>query len=482
VYQQIEDQSRIKAMDEREILLLEFEEQGELGQSLRRIIEACPNPDFKLAYHRCDSFPAESDDELSEIISRRKPLLILVVLTRVPLSRLDSLFQALGPGTSSALVVLVVDANQKELSEMVRPGIADFIIPPLRDSEVLVRIRRLLNQVRQEQKTRQTLTEKLGLQQLIGTSHAFLSEIHKISVVARSDTSVLISGETGTGKEMVGRAIHYLSPRAGKTFVPVNCGAIPTELLENELFGHERGAFTGASGSRAGLIQEAEKGTLFLDEVDCLPLMAQVKLLRFLQEKEYRPLGSTKVFKGDVRIVAASNANLQDAIAAGTLRRDLYYRLNVVPIVLPPLRERAEDILVLARHFLAKYAASLNSPAKRFSPDAERKLMLYNWPGNVRELEHVIERVVVLCTEETIQESHITLPGESNQMTGLSFQEMKANVISQFETTYIRNLLIAYKGNISQAAQAAQKERRTFWQLVRKHKIDVRQFKVSQAQ
>ena len=467
-------------MDKKEVLLLEFEE-GHLGQSLRRIIESCPDPDFELACYKCDGFPAADDDQLSQIIRRQKPLLILVVLSGVPLSSLDSLFQMLGPEASSAFVVVVVEANQKELSELVRPGIADFIIPPLRDSEVLVRIRRLLNQVRQERKTQQALTEKLGLQQLLGTSESFVAEINKIPVVARSDISVLISGETGTGKEMVGRAIHYLSPRAGKPFVPVNCGAIPTELLENELFGHERGAFTGAGGSRAGLIQEAENGTLFLDEVDCLPLMAQVKLLRFLQEKEFRPLGSTKVCKGEVRIVAASNANLQDAIAAGTLRRDLYYRLNVVPIVLPPLRERSGDVLVLARHFLAKYAAALKSPARSFSPEAERKLMLYSWPGNVRELEHVIERVVVLCSEKVIQESHIVMPGESNSATALSFQEMKANVISEFEMKYIRNLLIAYKGNISRAAEAAQKERRTFWQLVRKHKIDVQQFKVSQA-
>lgn len=332
-----------------------------------------------------------------------------------------------------------------------------------------------------EEKTRQVLKAKFGLQQLIGTSSAFLSEINKIPIVAKSDVSVLISGETGTGKEMVARAIHYLSPRAGKTFVPVNCGAIPMELLENELFGHERGAFTGASGARVGLIQEAEQGTLFLDEVDCLPLLAQVKLLRFLQDKEYRPLGSTKAIKGDVRILAASNANLQDAVAAGTLRRDLYYRLNVVPVVLPPLRERSGDILLLARHFLAEYADRLNSPASDFSTDAERKLMVYSWPGNVRELEHVIERVVVLCAEKTIQASHIVFPDESNHLAQLSFQEMKATVISQFESNYIQNLLVAYKGNISRAAQAAQKERRTFWQLVRKHKIDVQKFKLTQA-
>jgi two-component system response regulator GlrR len=254
----------------------------------------------------------------------------------------------------------------------------------------------------QEEKTAQTLTEKLGMQQLIGQSEVFVAEISKIPLIAKSDISVLISGETGTGKEMVGRAIHYLSPRAGKSFVPVNCGAIPVELLENELFGHASGAFTGASGARDGLIQEADKGTLFLDEVDCLPPLAQVKLLRFLQSKEFRPLGSTKVITGDVRIVAASNANLEQAVAAGTLRRDLYYRLNVVPIVLPPLRERSSDISLLARHFLAEYAAKLDSPAEDFSPEAERKLMLYDWPGNVRELENAIERAIVLGTTEVI--------------------------------------------------------------------------------
>lgn len=465
-------------MEQRDVLLLTFEEDGHLGNALQRIVESCPEPDFRLACHTFRCLPV-NDEELSQIIVRTKPLLILVAVSSVPISCLDSLFEVLGP--SSARVVVVIDAHQEELIELVRPGIADIIIPPLRDSEVLVRIRRLLNLARQEKRSHKALAEKLGLQQLIGTSQAFLSETNKIPVVAKSDISVLISGETGTGKEMVGRAIHYLSPRAGKPFVPVNCGAIPVELLENELFGHERGAFTGASGAREGLIQEAEQGSLFLDEVDCLPLLAQVKLLRFLQEKEYRPLGTAKALKGDVRIIAASNANLEEAVAAGTLRRDLYYRLNVVPINLPPLRDRSTDILLLAHHFLAHHAARLNSPAREFSPEAERKLMLYSWPGNVRELEHVIERVVVLSTQKTIQESQIVFPGEHDRLGGLSFQEMKAKVISQFETNYIQNLLIAYKGNISKAAEAAQKERRTFWQLVRKHKIDVQKFKVHQA-
>lgn len=332
----------------------------------------------------------------------------------------------------------------------------------------------------------QSLEEKLGLKQLLGKSPIFLSEINKIPVVAKSDISVLISGETGTGKEMVARVIHYLSPRAAKPFVPLNCGAIPVELLENELFGHEHGAFTGAAGSRIGLIQEADKGTLFLDEVDSLPALAQVKLLRFLQDKEYRPLGSTKIRKGDVRIVAASNANLEQAVANGTLRRDLYYRLNVVPIVLPPLRKRSgagtNDIRLLAHHFLAEYAAKLNSPAESFSPEAERKLLDYEWPGNVRELEHVVERVVVLSTTRIIHEDQIVITGKKDQPVRLSFREAKARKVAEFETEYIQDLLTLHRGNISRAAEAAGKERRTFWELIKKNRIDVDQFRLNQAQ
>lgn len=466
-------------MEQREVLLLEFEGNGHLGSTMRRIIESCSNPGFRLVWHTCSDFLV-GDGELSEIIRKRKPLMIILVLPRLSLNCLDSVLQTLGPGVLSRPVVVVIDADQEELIELVRPGVADFIMTPLRDSEVLVRIQRLVNQVCREQKTQQALTEKLGLQKLIGKSRVFIDEINKIPRLSKSDISILISGETGTGKEMVARAIHYLSERADKPFVPVNCGAVPVELLENELFGHDRGAFTGASGSRRGVIQEAENGTLFLDEVDSLPPLAQVKLLRFLQEKEYRPLGSTKTIKGDVRIIAASNADLENAIAAGTLRRDLYYRLNVVPIALPALRHRSEDIILLAHHFLGEKAAKLNSPAVEFSPEAERKLMLYSWPGNVRELEHVIERVVVLCNQKTIHEDQIFFSGENNRLAELSFQEMKANVISEFETNYIQNLLVACRGNITRAAQAAQKERRTFWQLIRKHKIDVEKFKVTE--
>lgn len=314
------------------------------------------------------------------------------------------------------------------------------------------------------------------MRDIIGQSPAFLAELEKIPMVASCDVSVLISGETGTGKEVFARTIHNLSRRAHKTFVPVNCGAIPTDLVENELFGHERGAYTGASNFQRGLVQEANGGTLFLDEIDALPLMAQVKLLRLLQEKEYRPLGSAKTLKADLRIISASSVNLKEAVTAGKLRQDLYYRLNVVSITLPSLRDRQADIVPLARHFLIKYAAEFDRPAKRFSPEALLKLSSYHWPGNVRELEYAIERAVVLSSGDVIQGYVLGFEGEETAVRE-PFQQAKTRVIRQFEQNYIRSLLLAHNGNITRAADTAQKDRRAFVHLIRKHKILVQEFK-----
>ena len=288
---------------------------------------------------------------------------------------------------------------------------------------------------------------------------------------------MLISGETGTGKEMCARAIHYLSPRANKPFVPFNCGAIPTDLMENELFGHVQGAFTGASTPQPGLIREADAGTLFLDDVDCLPPLSQVKLLRFLQEKEYRQLGSAKMCQADVRVIAATNTDLEAAVEKGRLRHDLYYRLNVIPITLPALRDRREDIPLIARHFLNKYATEFDKQLTGFASEALQTLMLYDWPGNVRELEHVVERAVLFCEHTVIRENDICLPDKKSTTCKMSFKEAKANVVKEFEKSYIERLLLSYQGNITKAAQAAQKNRRAFWQLIRKHQIDVQTFK-----
>ena len=276
---------------------------------------------------------------------------------------------------------------------------------------------------------------------------------------------------------MCARAIHYLSPRANKPFVPFNCGAIPTDLMENELFGHVQGAFTGASTPQPGLIQVADSGTLFLDDIDCLALNSQAKLLRFLQEKEYRQLGSAKMSQADVRVIAATNADLEAAVEEGRLRHDLYYRLNVIPLTLPALRDRREDIPLIARHFLHKYATEFDKQLTGFASEALQTLMLYDWPGNVRELEHAVERAVLFSEHTVIRDIDIILPQPKATAYKASFKEAKANVINEFERNYIEKLLIAYQGNITKAAQGAQKNRRAFWQLIRKHQIEVQSFK-----
>ena len=218
-----------------------------------------------------------------------------------------------------------------------------------------------------DEKLLSSLKEKLGLRKLVGRNAAFLAEVNKIPLIARCDANVLIAGETGTGKEIFARSIHYLGRRAPKPFIPVSCGAIPSDLFENELFGHERGAFTGAMTAQTGLIQEAEGGTLFLDDIDCIPVRAQMKVLRFLQEKEFRPLGSARTQHSDTRIIASTNTDLAKAVSQDVFRRDLFYRLNVIAITLPPLRDRIEDIPLLARHFIEKYSEEFDREIKEIS-------------------------------------------------------------------------------------------------------------------
>jgi two-component system response regulator GlrR len=313
-----------------------------------------------------------------------------------------------------------------------------------------------------------------------GLSQKLLAEVAKILLIAKCDVCVLITGETGTGKEMCARSIHDLSARSKGPFVAVNCGAVPQELLENELFGHVAGAFTGAKRFRRGLIAEAAGGTIFLDEVDCLSPRAQMKFLRFLDEKQFRLLGSTKVRRVDVRVIAASNVDLQKALAEDTFRMDLFYRINVVPLALPPLRERVEDIRPLACHFLADYSLRFGKEPMKFSEAAMDILKTYPWPGNVRELKNTVARAVVFCSTDTIRAADITLPLRDVPGTGHqeSFKVAKARIVEQFERDYIQRVLLANGGNITKAAKAANKNRRALWELIRKHHIDVQKYQI----
>ena len=313
------------------------------------------------------------------------------------------------------------------------------------------------------------LTERWGLKKLVGDSPSFLEVFNKIPLIAKSDVNVLLQGETGTGKELFARALHYLSPRAKYPFLPVNSAALPPALFENELFGHAKEAFTDARTYRPGLIREAEGGTVFLDEIDTLEPASQAKLLRFLEEKEYKPLGSAKSVKANVRIIAACNADLKESMKGGRFRQDLFYRLSIVPLALPPLRERREDIPVLATHFLKKY--ELKFGAKRFSPAALEMLSHHPWPGNIRELENIVLQVMILVPDEVIGPESLpfSLEDAHRSQTCQTFQEAKKKVIEAFEMEYLSDILSLYHGNITRAAKAAGKDRRVFGRLVKKY-------------
>ena len=458
------------------IFILDYRLTDSLCMAVR---EAVTSPSFDVVLD-CVRFSdcENGGKDLPGILLQFNPDLIVIVLPKVSRNEAERFFHSIrGKAADVPIVVAIGDGEADDLFGLFDLGMVDFIVSPFRAEEVQVRIRRLLNRASQGRRFTEGMKESLALQQIVGESAALREEISKVGALSKCDANVLITGETGTGKELVARAIHYLSSRRGDPFVPVNCGAIPVDLVENELFGHERGSFTGAYGAQRGLIQEADSGTLFLDEIYCLPPLAQVKLLRFFQEKEYRPIGASRVSKANVRIIAASNADFEYAVASGRFRRDLYYRLNVIPVHLPPLRERVGDIPLLAKHFLSMYSKAFNKPRITITPSALHKLEVYDWPGNIRELEHLIERAVVLCDQDVITSNHIVLPGQAKVTHDESFQEMKARFVSGFERRYIEGLLTVHNGNITKATEAAKKERRTFWELIRKHNIEVHRFK-----
>jgi len=465
------------------LLVFDFSASANLGEALRGLLTSSGLKRIHLYRQEEESRDEEGadDNRLTEVVSRCQPDLCFLAFSPASLKQANALFRRVKASLIGVSTIAVTDAGDPtEMLELLALGVADFVTLPLKPLDVYPRIWRLIQSPPREEPLTQSLKDRLGLKQLVGESPAFLEQIKKISVVAKTDATVLVLGETGTGKELCARAIHYLSHRAGLPFVPVTCGAIPQDLVENELFGHAPGAFTGATGAKPGLIQEAQGGTLLLDEVDSLPLKAQVNLLRFLQEKEYRPLGSTKPVPADVRVIAASNADLSERVRSGALRQDLYYRLNVVPLTLPPLRDRREDVLPLANHFAAKYAEAFDKPVPRLSIDAQQLLLCYDWPGNVRELEHVMERAVVFAADGTLSGLDLTLPRMEAPGRQESFQEMKARAVAQFERACIQRLLLANEGNISRAARAARKNRRAFFELIRKHRIDARELRSNQ--
>jgi DNA-binding NtrC family response regulator len=316
---------------------------------------------------------------------------------------------------------------------------------------------------------------------LIGSSPAFRQALSMIEKSAACDVPVLIEGETGTGKELAARAIHYLSARRDYPFIPVNCGAIPDNLIENELFGHEKGAYTDAKQTQSGLIADADGGTLFLDEIETLSAKGQVALLRFIEDKKIRPLGGKAYRKVNIRIMAATNAPIAELVKQGQFRQDLMYRLLLLQLRLPPLRERMSDLQCLTDYFMQKFSNQYHRPNKRLHQNTLEWMYSYHWPGNVRELEHFIHRQFLLNEEpwiiehnnaEQSAERRKLIDRRVNFKLDSTFNEAKYFIVSQFEKRYLIELLTRTQGNVTQAAQLAQKERRALGKLLKKHQID----------
>ncbi len=334
------------------------------------------------------------------------------------------------------------------------------------------------NQLREEnRRLRDKLSNKFRITNIIGNSNKMREVFQMISQVSRSNATVLIRGESGTGKELVANAIHYNSLRLKNPFVKVNCAALPSNLVESELFGHEKGSFTGAIRQKQGKFQLANKGTIFLDEIGSIGIDVQVKLLRVLQEKEFERVGGYQTIKADVRIVAATNKNLEEAVEEESFRGDLYYRLNIFPIYMPPLRERKTDILLLANFFLEKYTKENHKEIRRFSTPAIDMLIQYHWPGNVRELENCIERGVLLCEEGVIHSYHlpptVQTAEESGTLSGRSLEDAVANL----EREMIVDALKTSRGNMAKAAHIIETTERKFAYKAEKYRVDYKLYR-----
>ncbi|MEJ2354607.1 MAG: sigma-54 dependent transcriptional regulator [candidate division WOR-3 bacterium] len=356
-----------------------------------------------------------------------------------------------------------------------RMGAFYFIEKPASTKAILEILKRAIEQkelILNYQSLKKTAEEKFSFSGIIGKSKQMQEIFELIERIATAEATVLIQGESGTGKELVAKAIHFNSQRKENRFVAINCSALPETLLESELFGYERGAFTGATKKKKGLFEISHKGTIFLDEIVETSPAFQSKLLRVLEEKTFYPVGSTEERKSDVRILAATNRNIEDSVAEGQFRKDLYYRLNVVKILLPPLRDRKIDIPLLTQNFLTIYSEKNRKDIKGVSDEAMEVLMRYSWPGNVRELENAIERAVILCQEETIRAEHLPeRTSRSEELEPSNILEYEA-AKEAFERRYLRNLLKQTGGNVTDAARISQMTRQNIYLKLKKYEIN----------
>ena len=364
--------------------------------------------------------------------------------------------------------------------ECLKLGAVDYLTKPFLPEDLVANVRRFIDERRLKEENallRRRVAREYRFEDLIGSSDAMQRVYDVIDRVATSDVDVLIHGETGTGKELVARALHTRSRRKGKRFVAVDCGAIPENLLESEFFGHEKGAFTGATGRSLGLMEYADEGTFFLDELGELPPMMQAKLLRALQERSIRRVGAKGLVDVDIRVVAATSRDLQAEVEASRFRQDLYFRVNVVTIELPPLRDRGDDVRELAQHFVAKHAPEMGKPIRAIAPEALEVLAAYRWPGNVRELQNVVRRGLAMSRGEELAVEDLPERLVVNAGEGLvpkdekGFFELRAEQVAAFEAEFLARTLERHDGDVAAAAKAVKVPRGTYYRLMKNHGI-----------
>jgi two-component system, NtrC family, response regulator HydG len=453
--------------------ILILDDDSDITRSWKRVLES--------ADYEC--LVTSDPEKALSLLEIERPSLFLTDLRMPGMDGMEMLRRAKVINPQMPVVILTGYASVETAVTAVKAGAFDFLSKSFSNDQLKLMVERALTYRRLELENRHLrdqLRSTLGFENIIGESAALQQVLELVRKAARSEANILILGESGTGKELVARAIHANSPRAAEPFVAVDCASLPENLLESELFGHEKGAFTGAAAAKLGLMETAHGGTLFLDELGELPLGLQVKLLRSLQERQVRHVGGTRPIDVDVRIVSATNRDLHAQVTAGEFREDLYYRVNVIDVVLPPLRERAGDIELLATSFMRKYTRDAGSTVKGFEPEVMLALEMYSWPGNVRELQNVIERACALAEGEAITVAelpqHLRSPAApadplplASTGSKLTLKETKERWISQLEATYVTELLKREGGNVSQAARTAGIDRKTLHRLLNKH-------------
>jgi DNA-binding NtrC family response regulator len=426
----------------------------------------------------------ECDPEKALALVREQPFDLVITDLRMP--RLDGMavlenIKRVRPQTY--ILVMTAYATIETAVEAIRKGAFDYITKPFKREHILLTINKIMqwkNLVSENDSLREALAKERTPSFIVGSTPVMNAMLARLRQVAPTSATVLITGASGTGKELVARYLHYNSPRRGKEFVAINCAAIPEQIIESELFGHVKGAFSGAFRNKRGLVALAHEGTLFLDEIGELNFPMQAKLLRLIQEGEYKPVGSEITSRADLRIVAATSCDLKDRIRDGRFRDDLYYRLNVIRFELPPLKARRNDIPLLGQHFLAKYAAQYGKNIHAVSAAALQRLIDYDFPGNIRELENVIERAVVFCRSESLAVEDLCLDGDpppylvevDADTAALSFKEAKEKALDLFHRQYIRMLLDKTHGNMTRAAEVADIQRPYLYRLMKEAGIE----------